>query len=378
MDKRGGKRRAGTKSLKTMTYTLEFLQATYGDSIWITYGQDTLHHMLIDGGTAGTARAIRRKLSSLPEGKRHLELLVITHVDRDHIEGIMKLLDDQTLPCTIGEVWFNGWQHLAEDSPVEQFGAIQGERLSTSIQAHGLAWNRSFNGKAVVVPDKGKLPAHTLAGGMKLTLLSPYRENLSLLMPAWEREVKAAGLVPGAPVPPRPRGRPRVEAFGPADIDVDALNEACFSADTAPGNGSSIGLLAEFGGKACLLAGDTWPGILLRSAGRLSKKKLRLEACKISHHASAGNTSPELLEKLDCSRFVISTNGAIYQHPDRQAIARIIKRSSREPQLHFNYRTPYSEVWDDQGLKDKHHYKTRYAEGKPLVISLGASEQQDQ
>lgn len=353
-----------------MNFSIEFLPATYGDSIWITYGEkNSLHHILVDGGTGGTARTISRKFAALPEKEQHLELLVITHVDRDHIEGILKILEQETLPNTVSDVWFNGWHHLSSLNTVEEFGAVQGERLSTSIIKHKLPWNKAFDHNAVVVPESGELPRISLAGGMQIILLSPYSANLQKLRPIWEKEVTLAGLVPGMPVPPKKARSVKVESFGLL-LDVDALDREAFTNDTAPGNGSSIGFLANYGGKSVLFAGDTWPDVICRSLNKLTDDPLEIDLLKVSHHASAGNTSPQLIEKLKCKRYVVSTNGAIYHHPSTQTIARIIKRSVVEPELHFNYHTPYTEPWDQVELKDRYHYRVFYGDGKPMKIDL--------
>ena len=45
---------------------------------------------------------------------KELELLVVTHVDIDHIDGTVKMLNQSKLPYKIKEVWFNGWKQIEE------------------------------------------------------------------------------------------------------------------------------------------------------------------------------------------------------------------------------------------------------------------------
>ncbi|MFH0344646.1 MAG: hypothetical protein ACHBNF_21545, partial [Chromatiales bacterium] len=66
--------------------------------------------------------------------------------------------------------------------------------------------------------------------------------------------------------------------------------------------------------------------------------------------------SRALLEALDCKRYLFSSNGAHFKHPDRQAIARVIKWGGAEPELTFNYRTKFNEFWDGKPLREKHGY----------------------
>lgn len=57
--------------------------------------------MLVDGGPTYAYPRLKAhmeaRLVGLPPAERCIELLVITHVDADHIGGILELLDDPTL-----------------------------------------------------------------------------------------------------------------------------------------------------------------------------------------------------------------------------------------------------------------------------------------
>lgn len=85
-----------------------------------------------------------------------------------------------------------------------------------------------------------------------------------------------------------------------------------------------------------------------------------MDVFKVSHHGSQNNVSSELIQALDCRHYVFSTNGDHFAHPDRQAIARILKYGGTRPSLHFNYRTPYNEVWAREDLQEKHAYAAHY------------------
>jgi len=117
--------------------------------------------------------------------------------------------------------------------------------------------------------------------------------------------------------------------------------------------------------------------VLVDSIGKLlrsrKQKRLKLDAFKVSHHASQNNVSTDLISLLDCSRYLISTNGDHFYHPDREAIARIIKHgkhSGGDPELIFNYRTRYNDVWAD--LQDKYGFTARYPDSAQpgQVVSL--------
>lgn len=350
-----------------MKFDIKFLPARFGDCIWIEYGNETkINRILIDGGTAGTKSDIKKLISLLSEEERHFELMVVTHIDRDHIEGILSLLEDNTISFGVDDFWFNGWHHLPET--LETLGAVQGERLTAAILKRNFKWNYEFAGKAVVIPASGKLPVINLRGGMKLTLLSPKIQNLINLKSKWEYEVKEAGLIPGFVLKP-PEIEPGLESLGGMP-DVDALNNEVFKEDTAAANGSSIAFLAEYGGKTVLFAGDSFPGIILDSLNMIYEGKAPVDLVKLSHHASAHNTSPELIEKFSCDKYLISTDGSVFHHPAPVTIARVIKRANENVYLIFNYRSEENMIWDSSLLKLQYRYNTEYPTGDGINVDL--------
>jgi len=61
--------------------------------------------MLIDGGTAQT---FRYSLKAELKGITRINLLVLTHIDSDHIAGLISLFKSSTIDdLTIDEIWMN-------------------------------------------------------------------------------------------------------------------------------------------------------------------------------------------------------------------------------------------------------------------------------
>jgi metal-dependent hydrolase (beta-lactamase superfamily II) len=354
-------------------FNVHFLPARYGDCIWIEYGdEDALHNILIDGGTAGTRHDITSFIDSLPSDKRHFELMVVTHVDRDHIEGILSILESGQLDFTIGDFWFNGWDQLQVDENYEPFGPEQGERLSAALVKHRVPWNKAFKGGPVCAQASEELPIINLGGGMKLTILSPYPQHLVSLKPVWVKELRKNGLQPGFGLEQPELRNEGIESFGTIPIpDVEKLNKVVFKEDRGEANGSSIAFMAEFDGKRVLFCGDAFPTTINNSLNKCFEDKAQLDLVKLSHHGSKHNTSPSLIEKLKCKRFVFSTNGSNYYHPDHEAVSWVIKRGGDAPELMFNYRSIYNEVWDNKTLRTRHGYTTTYpVDGEVLLVEV--------
>lgn len=355
-----------------MKFSIHFLPARYGDSIWIEYGEpDNLKYILIDGGTGGTRKHINQMIDKIPGDNKTLELLVVTHIDKDHIEGILSFLEQPELGITINEIWFNGWCHLPGNPAIEHFGAVQGERLTEAILQKGISWNKRFDNGPAVLPHDNSVLSIRLSGGMELFLLSPSGENLANLKPVWDKEVREAGLDPGFGLAAVLAPDDGVEPFGDGSPDIEKLADTEFHEDEAAANGSSIAFMAEYGNKRVLFAGDAFPGVILDSLNRIyGNGKVPVDLFKLSHHASAHITSPELLKKVKCKTFLISTNGSIYKHPSRETIARVIKTAGKKTKLYFNYRTKYNEIWDDDLLKDEYGYETIFPTGEGIAVHL--------
>jgi len=342
---------------------IEMLPAAQGDCLWIEYSdKNKPRRILVDGGTSGSIKPLVDKVKSLPAGSRRLELLVVTHVDADHIAGVLKFLETPSLGLEVAEIWFNAYKHLLEKG--ETFGPAQGEDLSADIVAGKVPWNTKFKGGAVKVPETGPLPSKKLDGGLELVVLGPTMEKLRILKPVWIQACKDAGIKPGKPSPrPRPPG---LEAFGPLNVDV--LADAVFKEDATEANGSSIILLLRYEGTTVLLGADGHPSVIEAGLQRLvpGNGRLKLDAYKVAHHGSQNNVNRALLSRIDCSRYLFSSNGAIYHHPSREAVARVLKygKSGNHPaELVFNYRTKYNEMWDAPALRQRWDYKTTFLAG---------------
>src|SRR5918996_17080 len=159
-------------------FSLEMLPAGHGDALWIEYGdRDRPHRILIDGGTGPTYDVLRARVAALTPEERKFELMVVTHIDADHIEGMIRLVQDERLAMQIGDLWFNGWKHL----PMDVFAPAQGEILSALLVELGIPWNKAFEEGPACVPDDGPLPKIELEGGLRLTVLGPTSAELARL-----------------------------------------------------------------------------------------------------------------------------------------------------------------------------------------------------
>jgi hypothetical protein len=361
---------------------IDMLPGGNGDALWIEYGQAASpRRLIVDGGTKGTwddPNGLRTRIEALPANERHFELLVVTHVDGDHIEGALELLLDQQLGVTYGDVWFNGFKHLPEppEPVLEPLGPVEGELLTDAIVAQGLAWNDAFGGDVVAVPADAALLETELADELKVTVLGPGLQQLVNLRPEWRKAVEAAGLDPELPRPePEEALPPGLEPLG-VTPNVGALAGSVFQQDTAKANGSSIVLLVEHEGTKALLTGDAYPSVVLAGIERFlavsGGDRLAVAAFKTPHHGSRANVSTAMLAKLDCKRHLFSSNGSRTRHPHPEGVARTIAAGPGST-LYFNYATTFNEAWADEELAGEHEYEAVFPEpgGSGLSVTLG-------
>ena len=362
---------------------IEMGKALHGDCLFVEWGgANGKHRMLIDGGPIGAYEALATRIAALPADERFFELMVLSHVDTDHIEGMVRLFAEpaKQWPFQVKDVWFNGWRHMEEE---DTLGGRQGEFFSALLQ-HRLppgAWNGAFKG-AVVVPPKGPLPVVSLAGGMKLTLLSPTPLKLDKMREAWRKDLKATGIKPGdvdaawQELSATKKYLPDEGLLSSSDSSIATILTRQFKADQAAANGSSIAFLAEHAAGSCLFLADAHPDAVTASLKRLLEergaKRLKVDAVKVAHHGSKNNTDEELVSLIDSPRFLFSTSGAQFKHPDEEAIARIIDGAGGRPvTFYFNYLSEFNKKWKAQALQQKHNYSAIYNDDGdgPLVIN---------
>jgi len=358
-------------------FKLATLPAENGDCLWIEYGEpDDPHRILIDTGTKEAYGPLRKKILSLDTEHRSFELMIMSHYDNDHILGALDLFQDDELGVKFGDIWFNGWAHIST-RPKDELGPEEAEIFSHFIMKKRLPWNVSFSSKAVVL--KGESPiSKTLPGGMQITLLSPRSDDLKKLKEDWESRLSDHDLEPGFGMEDElPADVLGGDIESPTADDVIEWAEKELKKEpkytvTSP-NLCSIAVLAEYEGKRCFLAADASSDILLGSIKSIcpNSERLHVDLFKLSHHGSRNNLKKGLLDNIDCSKYVISTNGKTHKHPHKEAISKLVLYGKKKPScLYFNYQTKFNEIWNDESFQDEFQYKSIYGEDGFLEINI--------
>lgn len=305
-----------------MGVRLVFFPANSGDSLLVECPIDGgLFRILIDGGTPSTAALISKYLKK--DGTcPPIDLVVVTHIDNDHIGGIVNLLKDTEINVAIKEVWFNGVRRLGAPLPanIQSLSVAQGINLEKTLSADP-RWNTRF-GMAPISLRADQSPLHVpLVRGVDIHILSPGRVQLDELKRNWEKEA--------AELEKRRQNKDRL----PAGIgglgtgkNVKLLSQTKFEQDKAYANGSSIAFLLKADEKTLLFTGDAFPRVIVEAANKYQNGPINVDVFKVSHHGSAGNTDEDIIKKFPATRYLISTDGT-HEHPDDETVARILGHS---------------------------------------------------
>lgn len=316
-----------------MSLIIKVLPASNGDSIIIRFGEKKdLKSIIIDGGRGlASYRALKNFFNMISKEKSYINLIIITHIDDDHINGILKVVQDGSVnKSTVKEVWFNSGSlitgifdknviDLSKSVPLQMLGATdmsvkQGISLETHLDKLGI-WSK----KIIKSTDCYE------CAGAAITVLSPNLKALEEINKKWEYEINK---------------RTAMASVSDYDTPIKDLQNNKFTEDTSIPNMSSIGLILEYEGKRLMLLGDAHPSVIVESLELLGysvERKLKVDILKVSHHGSKFNTCDRLLNLIECKEFIISTDGSQHGLPHKECLARILKHAGKGAKFYFNY-----------------------------------------
>jgi hypothetical protein len=369
----------------------EFLPAFKGDCFLIHAGTDDEPVLiLVDGGPGGTFDShLRPRLMQLRDERGLdefaplvIDLVIVSHVDDDHINGIIELLrevrdavlaEDPPL-FEVRGLWHNSFDEIIGNEEVAvnaaQFGAASfaplaaeaedqagfdaGLILQSVKQGHQLRElalsdelqipiNDGFDG--LVRTSTGQLTEREF-GGINLTVIGPREQELKELEEAhddWLEEQKK-------------KGKP----ISPGSL-LQSLT------DESVANLSSIVLLAERDGRTALLTGDARSDFVLKGLEEIGLaepgKSFPVDLLKMPHHGSDRNVDGEFLQRVPASQYLFTGNGE-HGNPERETFAMLAAaRPDAEMELYLTYT-----VSDIDPERQKTHAKERQKvinRGKP-------------
>ncbi|NNK73072.1 MAG: hypothetical protein HKO94_07755 [Flavobacteriaceae bacterium] len=357
-------------------FNIHMLPASFGDSLLIEYGEkDRRKYILIDGGPYYQFDEIIETLREVVPDMKEIELLVITHVDIDHIDGIIRLLNHDPALFKIKNVWFNNYEDLSFEEPADLLGGIQGEYLNVLVDKKDL----NKNEKPITIhrdPEKIKID-----DDFSIRIINPTQKALKKLLKKWDKHMLDKDLKHDEKkIWERLNEDFRYEPL-PADVlgeekDVKSLSEIKSKEDKSEANRSSIALLITYKKKTCLMAADATSEDLKANLEHLdllnSWGQLNVDAWKLSHHGSKKSNQAYLTKMIQAKKILISTDGKKYDHPDKETIARLIMNQESNLDIFFNYTSTFNKIWKKQrlpsGIKCTFHFPEEEGYKKVALI----------
>ncbi|MGE0567909.1 MAG: ComEC/Rec2 family competence protein [Bacteroidia bacterium] len=300
-----------------------FLKVGCGDGIRIRFlGNDSLYHnIIIDGGTyKGTVYegTLQKEILNIIQSNEIIDLWIISHIDDDHIGGILRLIKDKETLRQIDlkktTFWFN---YSISDYDT----GIKENNLKSVSQGILL---RDFLKENVLLVENitDAIPPLDFYG-CRISILSPNKKKYDALLKLWEKEEIII----------RKKQETKLKsASGTNDyqVKIEHFNLDVFNQDDSPENASSIALLLEYADKKILLLADSIPTVVvnaLKGLGYSPQNKLILDLMQMPHHGNKRNLNDELLDLVTCTNFVASADALNKNNlPNKEAFARVIKQ----------------------------------------------------
>ena len=372
-------------------FRLKVIQALYGDCLIVEGGApDDPRYLLIDGGPSGVYQAyLKPELTAIRDKGGQIQVAVLSHVDDDHVNGLLDLLHDlikqrrknSQETIAIDGLWHNSFgqtlgstaeKSLARQMDTNPFlpGSMpqvekqarsisQGQDLAASAQGLKIPMNADFRNTPDRVVCVDNLPEPVEIANLKLMVVGPTRDSLHALQVEWEAWLEK---------------QKQASHFSGKEAETGARE-----LDKSVPNLSSIMLLVEAAGKTMLLAGDGRGDQLLeglQKAGVLREDgSCHVNIFKLAHHGSARNVTPELFAKITADTYVISANGKD-DNPDFQTLEWLVQAADKQGRTFTIVAT--NETASTKALVEKYkpakfHYAIKYIEPKAKSITIDLS-----
>lgn len=358
-----------------MIFTLDVRRARKGDCMLLHFGSaDQPALALIDGGPASVyephlkprIEAIRKKRGLGEHDPLPVDLLMVSHVDDDHIRGILDLTKEErerkdaqrALMLQVLSFWHNSFDAViahntsplaavggdfgaaangdelpgdavasvedeSEESAEVVRGALevlasipQGFQLRGDAEVLEYPLNPEFDGELIMARENDA-PVE-MGGGLSLTIVGPMRKELDDLRKkhvAWLRELEKEGKTPASAL-------------------------AAYVDKSVP-NLSSIVVLAQVENRRMLLTGDARGDKILLGlelAGLVQPGgTLEVDLLKVPHHGSAANLDDDFFERVIARHYVFSGDGE-HGNPERESLEMLFRARGNAPfVVHLTY-----------------------------------------
>lgn len=354
---------------------IRIFQSDKGDCLLLTSASGA--HVLVDGGMSDAFTThVQPFLGKMAAAGKHLDLVYVSHIDQDHIAGVLKLLDNTMtwrvhdyrqakglstkLPAVprmppVHAIWHNAfsmllkenahaaedllaqssqvmalstddaWQGVASSQQELAYSMSEAVRVSRRVAADQLAipLNAEFGGQLILVRQPAGVDA--TVGGMDIRVVGPFAEDVERLRDEWDDWLRTSKATVASLRAKAKEDAARIghsaDGLGSAlEIYLKQLGNR--NAVTAP-NLASVMLLVEEAGQRVLLTGDGHADDILAGLEHhgvlLPNQELRVDVLKGQHHWAEHNVTPEFCQRVFADKYIFCGNGE-HGNPDLDAM----------------------------------------------------------
>jgi hypothetical protein len=383
-------------------FSLDVRRARKGDCLLLHFGtNDDPGLVVIDGGPKAVYEPhlkprlieIRDQRGLDDQRPLPIDLLMVSHVDDDHIQGVLELTRE--LRASVGSpfaqirrLWHNSFDAIIGKNP-EELKAGVAAQFGTSALDGELPAGATIEGADEQDEEAAESTLKVLASipqGFQLRLdaekleipLNPHTGGKLMMASAEELKVtKGLSVIVAGPMEPDLQAlqdqhdKWLKELKKQGKKPEDAL--AAFVDKSVP-NLSSIVVLAKAGDKTILLTGDARGDKILEGLEKAGVIKdggtLHVDVLKVPHHGSSNNVAPEFFKRIIADHYVFSGNGE-HGNPERETLEMLFDARGTKPyHLHLTY--PIDEIdverkkdWEKEQAKEAARKQTGTSNKEP-------------
>lgn len=364
---------------------LEIFQSGKGDCLLLKSKDGK--HILVDGGMFDAYKVhVAGALGKLADKGTALDLVYVSHIDQDHISGVLQLMDDMVQwrvfdfqkkngnttikkptsprPPEVKTIWHNAFHEqvgenagdiedllaasasiLSGAKSTELLGLAEEHRELALSQAEAIRLSRRIGGDQLNIPlnpeFKGKLmfvrsdTAPFNLGALTIFVIGPFKNNLARLRKDWnewlrENKKQLRKLQDQAREDEKNLGNDVARLMRTMELQAEVFGDRN---KVTPPNLASLMLYVEEprNGQTpgrFLLTGDGHPDEIIKGLRQHKKfdqtpEGIHVDVLKVQHHGSENNVTANFCRKVTADHYVFCGNGK-HENPDLGVVAMVI------------------------------------------------------
>lgn len=257
-----------------------------GDCIQIRYTGEsrTCHNIIVDTGVLQFGPQLNLIWNSIMDAREMLDVIILTHVDDDHIGGLLYNLRIGNIP-PVKEIWMNHGNLMRESV---ELSVKQNDELYTHLVKAGILVKPVIAGMEKVLD------------GAEFKIVWPNENILNDFYSDYIGQI--------------PLGHASDYGYSFEELKDMPIS----SKDSRKCNRASVIFELNYGEKRLLFTGDAWAHDIMENV-----KNRKYDFIKLPHHGSILNLSEGWGDVFECSKYIICTDGI--SHPNKQTIAKLYK-----------------------------------------------------